>query len=163
MFVERCWDLRRSACTTASHRHRLAGASPWPLRWLLSDGMTDGEACLQPHCRLAGWHVLGPITCRGLQAQDRVLAHAARRTPCPGPCKCQPDHMQRRPSERLLRRRPRQSRPETCEEDVRGEVEVERVVWGPATPHSQHNATKTRYPGDTHEKPRPRRKGCRAQ
>ena len=33
--------------------------------------------------------VLGPITCRGLQAQDRVLAHAARRAPCPGPCTCQ--------------------------------------------------------------------------
>jgi hypothetical protein len=65
----------------------LAGANPWPSRWLLSDGMADGGACLQTHCRLAGWY--GPITCRGLQAQDRVLAHAARRAPCPGPCTCQ--------------------------------------------------------------------------
>ena len=80
--------------------------------------------------------VLGPITCRGLQAQDRVLAHAARRTPCPGPCKCQPDHMQRRPSERLLRRRPRQSRPETCEEEVRGEVD-QCVIWCPAIQYTR--------------------------
>ena len=65
----------------------LDGANPWPSRWLLSDGMADGGACLQTHCRLAGWY--GPITCRGLQAQDRVLAHAARRAPCPGPCTCQ--------------------------------------------------------------------------
>ena len=64
-------------------------------------------------------------------------------TPCTLPwAMYMPDHMRRRPSERLLRRRPRQSRPSVMCCD-RGEVEVEVNAFGAPPLHTPalHNQT----------------------
>ena len=120
------------------HRHRLAACWCQSMALKMAAVRWDGRWRSLPPTPLAAWRVG-----TGSRADNVPWSPGPGSCPrtCCTPCTLpwamyMPDHMRRRPSERLLRRRPRQSRPSaTCSTEVRGEVEVMRGL-GPR--HSTH-------------------------